>query len=84
MGNGSTERYVINLFGQYSDKQPMMPYAHDNWGLRYLWFNQGLDKIYKIKDLESVAFNYKIGCGLGIFFLFFVKFVDFNIIIINF
>ena len=37
----------------------------DSDSKRIVWFEKCLDKIGKIKNIKSVAFPYKIGCGLA-------------------
>lgn len=62
-GNGLDQRYIINLMGQ------LYPGVHnksnDSEMRRLEYFSTGLIKISKIHNLESIAFPYKIGCGLG-------------------
>ena len=65
-GNGSSERYVINLMGQYYPGSPRYPESLvDGYSARISYFKQGLIKIIQLPDLESVAFPYKIGCGIA-------------------
>lgn len=62
-GNGEDERFVINMAAQY---YPSKPKQHDTSEARLKWFRECLVQIrYTIKDLESIAFPYKIGCGLA-------------------
>lgn len=63
-GNGLDERYVVNLLGQY-EPGGISEGGKDTEELRRRYFHKGLNKLAKIPDLESVAFNYKIGCGLA-------------------
>ena len=60
-GNGSSERYVIALFGQYGWGKPDK--KDDSPEKRLQFFKSGLAKIGEIKNLESVAFPYLVGCG---------------------
>jgi len=63
-GNGQDQRYVINLLGQYYPGKPKYPDSKkDGTKVREAAFLRGLKSIHKIKDLESVAFPFKIGCG---------------------
>ena len=65
-GNGKDKRYVINLMGQYYPGLPNMSKDHmDNEDHRRQYFYQCLVKISQIPELESIAFPYKIGCGLA-------------------
>jgi O-acetyl-ADP-ribose deacetylase (regulator of RNase III) len=62
-GNGLDQRFVINLFGQYSPG--LACYFGDTSENRKEAFQKALDSIAKIPDLESIAFPYGIGCGLA-------------------
>jgi len=63
-GNGEDQRWVINMFGQYFPGVCKYPNgSKDNPNLRKQSFQKCLDKISEIKDLESIAFPYGIGCG---------------------
>jgi len=62
-GDGKDKRFVINLFGQFYPGPPK--YGSDSKEYRELCFKKGLDEIGKIKGIESLAFPYLIGCGLG-------------------
>jgi len=65
-GNGKNQRYVINLMGQFFPGKPSDGiYDSDNYAHRKEYFFQGLKAISKIENLESVAFPFFIGCGLG-------------------
>jgi uracil-DNA glycosylase len=55
-------RYVLCMFSQ---KYPGNPKTGDSSEERLLWFKKCLDKISKIINLKSIAFPYKIGCGLA-------------------
>ena len=65
------KRGVINLFGQNvpgkierddSNRKLSIPATKS---LRLKWFDSAVKEIAKIKDLDSVAFPYEIGCGLA-------------------
>jgi len=60
-GDGQSQRYVINMMGQYYPGYP----SHELHTNREKYFQQCLDKMSAIKDLDSVAFPYLIGCGLA-------------------
>jgi len=63
-GDGEDTRYVINMVAQfYPGKPTLSPF--DSPETRLKWFKTCLDEILEIKDLESIAFPYKIGCGLA-------------------
>jgi uracil-DNA glycosylase len=58
------ERWICAIYGQYhpgksSEKED------DTEKNRRKWFKSGLNRIGKIKNLRSIAFPYKIGCGLA-------------------
>ena len=69
-GNGLDQRYVINMIGQYypgcgskiSHANDKFPDGADD---RKGYFQQCLDRIALIDNLESIAFPYKIGCDLA-------------------
>ena len=61
-GNGTTQRYVINMLAQYSGGRPKKPETYET---RAQYFQQCLDQIKQIPDLESIAFPYNIGCGMA-------------------
>jgi O-acetyl-ADP-ribose deacetylase (regulator of RNase III) len=56
------ERYVINMLAQVC---PGKPRPNDTKQMRIKWFQQCLEKISEIKDLDSIAFPHNIGCGLA-------------------
>lgn len=63
-GNGLDQRYVVNLMGQFypgsfSDDEI------DNEKARQVYFHHALIRLAKTPNLESIAFNYKIGCGIA-------------------
>lgn len=63
LGDGKEKRFIVNLYGQYYPKESK--YLNDTKMKRLEWFQQGLNQLKKIPDLESVAFPYGIGCGLA-------------------
>lgn len=63
-GNGKDERYVVNLMGQYYPGG-ITNKAIDDEHARQQYFYSGLRKLAKVPNLESVAFNFKIGCGIA-------------------
>jgi len=69
MGDGDSQRYVINMFGQYYPGSPKAinegAYNLDGKKIREHYFHQCLLRIYHMKDLESIAFPAGIGCGLA-------------------
>jgi len=65
-GNGLDQRYVIGLMGQYYPGKPKYPDAElDGIIARKKYFHKALMAIARIPDLESVAFNWRIGCKLA-------------------
>jgi hypothetical protein len=63
-GDGIKERFVINMFSQYYPGKSKYPESEiDGLKAREKYFHKCLNKIAKIKDLESIAFPYFIGCG---------------------
>lgn len=63
-GDGITKRFVINMLAQ------VYPGASQGYDLdsniaREKYFKQCLDEISQIPNLTSIAFPYKIGCGLA-------------------
>lgn len=63
-GNGSSERFVINMFGQYYPGKPKYPSSTlDGGKVREKYFYYCLLDIAKIKDLQSIGFPYRVGCG---------------------
>ena len=63
-GNGKDQRYVINAFAQHYPG-PSKFQGIDVAGNREIYFQQCLDQVCKIQNLESIAFPYLIGCGLA-------------------
>lgn len=56
------EQNVINMFAQIYPGKPCSPKTVD---VRQTAFKECLTKISKIPDLKSIAFPYRIGCGLA-------------------
>jgi len=56
------ERFVCAMFAQ---KYPGKPRKGDTATQRQKWFQKCLDRLGRTKSLKSVAFPYKIGCGLA-------------------
>ena len=63
-GNGKDQRYIVNLMGQYYPGGPSETTNDDEFARRN-YFYKGLLKLAKVPNLESVAFNYRIGCGIA-------------------
>jgi len=63
LGDGFVNRFVINMYAQYYPGKP--GYGIDSKEMREKYFHQCLLQIAKISNLESVAFPFFIGCGLG-------------------
>jgi len=65
-GDGEEHRYVINLFGQFFPGICKSTYGNkDNTTLREEAFKKCLDELSDMKDLESIAFPWGIGCGMA-------------------
>lgn len=65
-GNGVDQRYVINMFGQIFPGKPKFPDSKiDGYEARRINFRKCLIAILKIQNLNSIAFPWKIGCGLA-------------------
>src|SRR5271154_5197983 len=63
---GETARRVINMFSQFYPGSPRYPESNlDGTEAREKYFHQCLLRVAKIADLESIAFNWKIGCGIA-------------------
>lgn len=63
-GNGQDQRYIVNLMGQYYPGG--IHYAdHDNEAARKKYFHHALIRLAKVENLESIAFPFKIGCGIA-------------------
>ncbi len=63
-GDGNLKRYVLNMYSQYLPGGPNMMDS-DTESKRENYFQSCLDKILLIHNLKSVAFPYKIGCGIA-------------------
>lgn len=64
-GNGKDQRYVINLMGQYYPGSFIEDSTNDNEESRKTYFHHALIRLARISDMETVAFPYKIGCGIA-------------------
>jgi O-acetyl-ADP-ribose deacetylase (regulator of RNase III) len=64
MGDGVSDRFVINMFSQYYPGVANNS-KFDCVSARQTYFHSCLRQIAKIKDLNSVAFPFMIGCGLA-------------------
>lgn len=65
-GNGKDERFVINMLAQFYPGAPKyIDSPKDGFIARQNYFKRCLSKIEDIIDLDSVAFPYKIGCGIA-------------------
>jgi O-acetyl-ADP-ribose deacetylase (regulator of RNase III) len=63
---GEIARRVINMFSQYYPGSPRYPDSNlDGTLAREKYFHQCLLKVAKIPDLESIAFPWRIGCGIA-------------------
>lgn len=60
--DGDKDRYIINMYAQIF---PGPPKTNDVAKDRLTAFRLCMAQILKIKDLKSIAFPYKIGCGLA-------------------
>lgn len=66
LGNGTDQRFIINMFAQYYPGKSKYPSSTlDGINIREKCFHKCLLRIAKIANLESVAFPWKIGCNLG-------------------
>lgn len=64
-GDGINDRFVVNLFSQIYPGKPKYPESKDGYAAREKYFHKCLLSLAKVENLESVAFNYYIGCGLA-------------------
>lgn len=65
-GDGLEKKFIIHMFGQYYPGKPKyIDSALDGSLIREKYFYKCLVKMSKISNLESVAFPWRIGCGLG-------------------
>jgi len=64
-GNGHDNRYIINMYAQYYPG--LGKYNNDNDIKRLKWFQECLDKISNIDDIQNktIAMPFNIGCGAG-------------------
>jgi O-acetyl-ADP-ribose deacetylase (regulator of RNase III) len=63
-GNGTTQRFIINMMGQ---NYPGKPNSYETKEKRQFWFKQCLDEISKHVSHSkcSIAFPHNIGCNLA-------------------
>jgi O-acetyl-ADP-ribose deacetylase (regulator of RNase III) len=54
---------IINAMGQWDKSKPKGDF--DSYKNRLAWFSQCMNAIVNINGIESLAFPYKIGCGLA-------------------
>jgi hypothetical protein len=65
-GNGIENRFIINMHSQYYPGKPKYPESNlDGFIAREKYFHQSLLRVAKIENLESIAVNWKIGCGIA-------------------
>lgn len=64
-GNGVNERFIINMLGQYYPGKGGRYSNDDSFQMREQWFQSCLNQISQISDITSIAFPYRIGCGLA-------------------
>ncbi len=64
-GSGQDQRYVIAILGQKYPGKPRFQTGIDCAEMRQKYFHGGLKKILEIKNIESIAFPYAIGCGVA-------------------
>tara|TARA_R110000868_G_scaffold75946_3_gene218795 strand:+ start:12875 stop:13357 length:483 start_codon:yes stop_codon:yes gene_type:complete len=63
-GNGEDERFIIGLLSQFYPGKPNFPDSTlDGIRIREKYFYHCLLRIAKIENLNSIAFNWRIGCG---------------------
>lgn len=62
-GNGKDQRFVIALYGQYYPGSSQYP--NDAHAIREKWFQACLDKMLQIPNIKSIAFPWRIGCGIA-------------------
>lgn len=64
-GDGNLKRFIINMYSQFLPGGPNSNET-DSESNRESKFKECLDNILlEIKDLKSIAFPYKIGCGIA-------------------
>jgi len=65
-GNGIDQRFVINMLAQYYPGDPVGDASLlDSRKKREAYFTSCLVSMAQIKNMESIAFPFKIGCGLA-------------------
>jgi len=65
-GNGLDKRFVINLHGQVYPGGVRYPLSDlDGLVAREKYFYHGLLRVAQIENLESIAFPFRIGCGIA-------------------
>ena len=65
-GNGKDQRYIINMLAQvYPGKSRYQDSYKDGFSARENYFQKCLELIAEIKELNSLAFPYRIGCNLA-------------------
>lgn len=65
-GDGKENRLIINLMGQVYPGGIRYPKSSlDGLAARRKYFYSCLLRLAKVPDLESVAFPWRVGCGLG-------------------
>jgi len=65
-GDGDKNRFVINMIAQYYPGDPISKHSLlDGFSKRESYFQSCLLKMALIPNIESIAFNYGIGCGLA-------------------
>lgn len=64
-GEDVGERYIVNLMGQLYPGGFENEFPEDSEITRRKFFHQGLIRLAKVPNLESVAFPFKIGCGIA-------------------
>lgn len=65
-GDGIKERFVINMLAQYYPGKPISETSLlDSSIVREGYFNRCLVEIAHMKDIETIAFPMRIGCGMA-------------------
>lgn len=64
-GNGQDERFIIHLMGQLYPGGFWDDMPEDSEEMRHKFFHRGLNNIARIPNLDSIAFPFKIGCGIA-------------------
>jgi len=62
-GDGSDERYIINIMGQLFPGMKFPDSSKDGTRAREGFFKEALSRIAQIPNLKSIAFPWCIGCG---------------------